>query len=450
MKLSFTARLLLAGSIVLAAFLGVTGLALDRAFSDYAKQSLQDRLQAETVGLIAAAILDDNGNLRMPSVLPEDRYNSPDSGLYAQITSNDGRQRWQSPSMENLDIALPHGIAPGGRYVRSVPYSGGELYTFSMGITFDLSDSLLHEGYTFTVAENMAEYKEQRDAFRRSLWGWLGSVALVLLAVQGLVLRWSLTPLRQVAEDLAAIESGQHRQLEGRYPREMRGLTDNINALLASQRENLDRHRHTLGDLAHSLKTPLAVIRGELEKTPSSAELPAIIADQTRRMSEIVDYQLQRAATSGRLPLSAPLPVAAAAHKIINSLNKVYADKQVHCQIQGAEDASFHGEEGDLLEVLGNLLDNAYKWCRRRVTVTADVDNNHGLRLSVEDDGPGITSQKADAVLQRGVRGDPSNPGHGIGLAIVQDIMGVYGGRLHIEKSAALGGAKITLLLPPP
>jgi two-component system sensor histidine kinase PhoQ len=230
----------------------------------------------------------------------------------------------------------------------------------------------------------------------------------------------------------------------------MRGLTDNLNALLASQREHLDRHRHTLSDLAHSLKTPLAVIRGELDKGPTPAELPTIIGEQVRRMSEIVDYQLQRAATSGRLPLSAPLSVANAAYKIVNSLNKVYADKRVSCQIQAAEDAYFHGEEGDLLEVLGNLLDNAYKWCEQRVMVNADLDQSHGLRLRVEDDGPGITPQKADAVLHRGVRDDSSNPGHGIGLAIVQDIVRVYGGRLHIEKSDALGGAKITLVLPHP
>jgi two-component system sensor histidine kinase PhoQ len=275
-------------------------------------------------------------------------------------------------------------------------------------------------------------------------------VAVLLLAVQGAVLRWSLAPLRQVAEDLSAIESGEHQQLEGHYPREMRGLTDNLNALLAGQREHLDRHRHTLSDLAHSLKTPLAVIRGEMEKAPSPAELPALIGEQVRRMSEIVDYQLQRAATSGRLPLSAPLSVAAAARKIGGSLNKVYADKGVNCQIQVAEDADFHGEEGDLLEVLGNLLDNAYKWCKQRVLVTANLDQDGGLRLSVEDDGPGITPQKAEAVLQRGVRGDSSSPGYGIGLAIVQDIVRVYGGKLQIEKSPALGGAKITLALPPP
>jgi two-component system sensor histidine kinase PhoQ len=449
LKLSLTSRLLLAGSIVLTAFLGLTGWILDRAFRAYAEESLQERIQALTVGLIAAAVVDDNGILHMPKTVPEARYDTANSGLYAQITSNDGKQRWQSPSMAHQSISFPRNIAPATRHFQRIRYSGGELYTFSLGITFDLNESI-HEGYTFSVGENMATYNEQITNFRDSLWGSLGSVALLLLAVQGLVLRWSLAPLRQVAEDLAAIESGRQQQLEGHYPREMRGLTDNINALLTGQRERLDRHRHTLSDLAHSLKTPLAVLRGELEKSPPPKDLTANIGEQVLRMSEIVDYQLQRAATSGRLLLSAPLSVAAATRKIVASLNKVYADKGVNCHIHAADNADFHGEEGDLLEVLGNLLDNAYKWCSQRVTVTAARDQNRGLQLSVEDDGPGITPQKADTVVQRGVRGDASNPGHGIGLAVVQDIVRVYKGTLTMEKSPTLGGAKITLSLPHP
>jgi two-component system sensor histidine kinase PhoQ len=449
LKLSLTARLLLAGTLVLTAFLGVTGLILDHAFRDYAEQSLQQRLQAVTVGLVAAAVPDEHGNLHIPAALPEARYNAVNSNLYAQVVSNDGRQRWQSTSMAELNITLPYDIAPGERHFQRLSVGGLDLYAFSLGITFDVSRSL-HEGFTFSVAENLAGFNEQLAAFRRSLWGGLGGVTLILLTAQGLVLRWSLAPLREVAEDLANIESGRHLLLEGHYPREMRGLTDNLNALLASQREHLDRHRHTLGDLAHSLKTPLAVLRGELENSPPPTGLPAIIGEQVRRMSEIVDYQLQRAATSGRLPLSAPLPVNAAARKVVNSLNKVYADKRVECRIAAGDDAHFHGEEGDLLEVLGNLLDNAYKWCRRQVILQAADDDQGTLRLSVEDDGPGITTEKADAVTRRGVRGDASGPGHGIGLAIVQDIARVYGGRLHIEPSPALGGAKITLQLPQP
>ncbi len=447
---SLTTRLLIAGSIVLAAFLGITGYTLDHAFRDKAEQALQERLQAHTLGLIAAAELDTHGILHMPATLPETRYNHTGSGLYAQIARNDGKQTWRSPSMDDINETLISGVPPGDKRFRHGVINGHERYAFALGVTFDLSEEM-SEGFTFTVAEDMTNYYEQVADFRATLWSWLGGVALLLLTVQGLILRWSLAPLREVAEDLAAIEAGKQTQLEGRYPREMRGLTDNLNALLASQREHLERYRHTLGDLAHSLKTPLAVLRGELESAEHAAASTAA-NEQVQRMNDIVDYQLQRAATSGRLPLAAPVMAATLIRKVANSLGKVYADKRVDCRIKTADGARFNGDEGDLLELLGNLIDNAYKSCQRRVDIGAHIINpssgtHPGLLLCIEDDGPGIAPDKARAVLQRGVRDDDHHPGHGIGLAIVQDILRVYGGKLTIGASA-LGGAKLTVSLP--
>ena len=448
--LSLSTRLLIAGSIVLAAFLGVTGYTLDHAFRDKAEQALQERLQAQALGLIAAAELDTHGILHMPGTLPETRYNHTGSGLYAQISRNDGKQGWRSPSMADIAAELISGVPPGNKRFRRTRIGDHELYAFAIGVTFDLSEEM-SEGFTFTVAEDMLNYYEQVADFRATLWGWLGGVALLLLTVQGFILRWSLAPLRDVAEDLAAIEAGKQSQLEGHYPREMRGLTDNLNALLASQREHLERYRHTLGDLAHSLKTPLAVLRGELESS-QDPPLSAGANEQVQRMTDIVDYQLQRAATSGRLPLAAPVAAETLIRKVANSLGKVYADKHVDCRIKSADGARFNGDEGDLLELLGNLMDNAYKWCRRRVEISAQVIEpgagaRPGLRLCIEDDGPGIAPDKARAVLQRGVRDDASHPGHGIGLAIAQDIVRVYGGKLTIATSA-LGGAKLSVSLP--
>lgn len=445
--LSLNTRLLIAGSIVLTAFLGITGYTLDHAFRDRAEQSLQERLQAHALGLIASAELRDNGQLYILNTLPEVRYDRPGSGLYAQVTSYDGQHRWQSPSLEPLGIQLLSSVAPGDKRFRRLMAHGHDLYAFAIGVTFDLSKKT-SESYTFCVAEDMENYYQQVSDFRQTLWGLLGGVALLLLTVQGAILRWSLAPLRSAAQDLAAIESGKQRQLERRYPRELRGLTDNLNALLASQREHLERYRHTLSDLAHSLKTPLAVLRGEIEKAPSS-ELRATANEQVQRMIDIVDYQLQRAATSGRMPLAAPVSAEALINKMAASLNKVYADKHVLCDIRAEEEVDFAGDEGDMLELLGNLMDNAYKWCRRRVIITARAFENGelDLLLIVEDDGPGIAADKAEAVLQRGVRDDTRHPGHGIGLAIVQDIVRLYGGKLTIDNSP-LGGAQFTVTLP--
>src|SRR3569623_163962 len=349
--------------------------------------------------------------------------------------------------MHAVSVDLPSGAAPGEKRFQRLMADGHELYAFAIGVTFGLSEDMT-ECYTFSVAEDMASYYAGVADFRQTLWGWLGGVAVLLLTVQGAILRWSLTPLRKAAQDLAAIEIGKQRQLEGHYPRELRWLTDNLNALLASQREHLERYRHTLRDLAHSLKTPLAVLQGEVEQAPAS-DLRSTASEQVQRMIDIVDYQFQRAATSGRMPLAAPVSAAALINKMAASLNKVYADKHVLCEIHTEDQVDFAGDEGDMLELLGNLMDNAYKWCKRRVIVTtrARADDDRSLLLLVEDDGPGIALDKADAVLRRGVRDDTRHPGHGIGLAIVQDIVRRYGGELTIA-TGVLGGAQLTVALP--
>src|SRR3569623_540301 len=379
---SLTARLQIAGSIVLASFLGITGYTLDHAIRDQTEQSLQERLQAHGLGLIASAELADNGQIYIPETQPDSRYNHAGSGLYAQITSNNGQHRWQSPSMHAVSVDLPSGAAPGEKRFQRLMADGHELYAFAIGVTFGLSEDMT-EGYTFSVAEDMASYYAQVADFRQTLWGWLGGVAVLLLTVQGAILHWRLTLLRKV------------------------------------------------------------------ESAPAS-DLRASASEQVERMIDIVDYHLQRAATSGRVPLAAPVNAGALIGKMAASLNKVYADKQVMCEIDAEHAVDFAGDEGDLLELLGNLMDNAYKWSRRAVTVTAratDGDSGAALLLIVEDAGPGIPADKAQAVVQRGVRGDTSHPGHGIGLAIVQDIVRLYGGSLTIGTSA-LGGARVTVSLP--
>lgn len=450
--LSLNARLIFAVSIVLAGFFGLTGYTLDRAFRLSTENALKERLQAHVVGLISSAESNPYGQVHFPRALPEGRYNHVGSGLYGQFSSNNGMQVWQSPSMTGLDIMLLDHLGSGERrFARLTTPRGVELYAFGIGVTWDLSEEK-REGYTFTVAEDMAGYYAEVASFRRSLWGWLGGVALVLLVVQSLILRWGLSPLRQVAADLRAIEAGEHTQLEGPYPRELRHLTDNLNALLQSQRSHLERYRHTLGDLAHSLKTPLAVLQGAVERPVRNDDLKGTVQDQVSRMTQIVDYQLQRAATSGRTPLTAALPLAELANKVAASLRKVYADKRVECRVEIAPEIHVHADEGDMMELLGNLLDNAFKWCQGRVRVRAEILPSDEvaadlIRIVVSDDGPGVDSTLAENGVQRGKRADPAVPGHGIGLAIVEDIVRAYNAELKFGRSE-LGGAEIQILLP--
>jgi two-component system sensor histidine kinase PhoQ len=286
------------------------------------------------------------------------------------------------------------------------------------------------------------------------LWINLGGAGIVLLFLQVLVLRWSLRPLRDVISELKRVQAGATSGMSEAHPRELEPLTESINAFIESERENLDRQRNTLADLAHSLKTPLAVLRTRLDSGAGDEGLRAELETQLQRMNDMVGYQLARAARSGHQLFAAPIEIEPHAEQIVTGLEKVYAGKGVLCEFEIAPNARFHGETGDLQELLGNLLENAFKWASSRVLLTvAESDGapnrRPGLSIRVEDDGPGIAEDRIAHVLQRGVRGDERVQGHGIGLAIVQDIVKSYRGELEVGRSSELGGAQFEITLPP-
>ncbi len=443
---SLHGRLLLAASLVLAAFISITGFSLDRAFRQSAEAALRERLQGDIYALLAASEVSDQGRLRIARPLGDPRFSTPGSGLYAQITAA-GDVAWQSASHLGQQLAFANDLTAGERRYQTLSGTDGdELLGLSFAVVWEGAGGANHP-FTYHVAEHLAALREQVGGFRRTLWGWLIALAVLLLGAQGAVVRWGLRPLRRVADDLGAIEAGEREQLEGRYPKELESLTGNLNALLTLQRSQLERYRNTLGDLAHSLKTPLAVLGAVSEAREIGADERTTLSDQVGRMREIVDYQLQKAAMAGRSPLAAPLAVADVVEKIVASLHKVYADKGLRIDSEIDPAARFRGEMGDLMELAGNLLDNACKWSARQVKVTAHpLAGGHGLVLSVEDDGPGIAPDQADEILQRGVRADTVVPGHGIGLAMVRDIVAAYGGRLEIGASP-LGGARMHIEL---
>ncbi|MEN6584529.1 MAG: ATP-binding protein [Sulfuricella sp.] len=441
--MSLNARIVLAASLVLAIFLALTGIALDQAFRDSARAAREERLQGQLYLLIAAAEVDEAGRLSMPEQLQEPRFGQPGSGLYASIDDGRGRQRWLSHSA--LNVALPAGavLAAGERRFAELPGArSARFFVNSMGVSW--SEGKRKFPFTFRVAEDLDAFDTQLARYRRSLWGWLGAMALLLLLAQGALLRWGLRPLRRVAAEIRAIEAGEKERLGGDYPSELKALTENLNGLLQRERAHQQRYRDALGDLAHSLKTPLAVMRGALSE-PSL--LAATVAEESEKMQRIVDYQLQRAATMGpSSPLAGTLEIRPLAQRIMASLDKVYRDKAIHAEIHADKAAAFRGDEGDLLELLGNLLDNAYKWSASRVKLSIATEAGK-LTLTVEDDGPGIPPADIERILQRGARADQATPGQGIGLAVVASIVQAYGGEVAIGRSA-LGGAAITIRLP--
>jgi two-component system sensor histidine kinase PhoQ len=442
--MSLGARVALGASLVLLVFVALTAITLDRAFRDSALSATQQRLLGQTYLLMAAAEVEPQGRLAMPATLPEARFALPSSGLYGLVVDANGGVLWHSRSVVGARATFSK-VLPAGQH-NFEQKRGADNHGYlvvSYGVEWTTKDG--RYPLTFIVAEELSPFVTQIRRYRRTLWGWLGAMAFLLVLTQALTLRWGLRPLRRVTRELTAIENGSQDQLLGRYPTELAGLTRNLNELLQKERAQQRRYRNALGDLAHSLKTPLAVLRGALADSKTSAVDTDVVQEQVARMNHIVSYQLQRAATAGRVRLTAPVPLRAVIDRLIESLNKVHRDKQVQTIADIEEESCFHGDEGDLMELLGNTLDNAYKWCRHRVRISAG-DDTGDLILRIEDDGPGISSSEADLILRRGVRIDECVPGHGIGLAAVRDILEAYDGDLVIERSR-LGGAEIRLRL---
>jgi len=453
--LSLAARAAIATGFVLAGFLGLVGLTLSQANRSRALSALQQRLQNDTIALITNFDVNRFGKLLPPDTLPNPDFSRPGSGLYA-IATGDGGYRWESSSAIGRDFTFLKSLEPGEstQLIGPIDTRMGRLYYYSYGVALDTVEKKSVR-LTVTVAQTEDQLEGDNAGYRQSLFVWLSILGVMLIVLQFLLLRWSLTPLRKVASDMTRVERGDSEHLDSQYPLELTSLTERINVFIDNEREQRTRYRHTLADLAHSLKTPLAVIRSQLESTAvDDASRRSGVLDQVRRMDDLVAYQLSRAATSGRQTFASAVPIAGHAEDLVQSLEKVYAAKNVLCEFDIDEHAVFYGEQGDLLELMGNLLENAFKWASHRVLLvvkaqTTTSRQRPGLWLSVEDDGPGIAADKIEKVLQRGVRGDERVQGHGIGLSIVQDIVHAYQGELLVDRSPELGGARFSVTLTP-
>ena len=443
---SLSHRLLIVISVVLSLFLGLSAVSLNNAFESSAKEEQKRRLQNYIYMLLTAAEVDDNnGHLTLAHELAEPRFSIPNSGLYAQITSN-GKLIWQSESALGHFQTLPYQPGPSNEEYALIQLdTQTTLLNLAFGIVWE-SYTGEEVSYTINVAEDMQTLRQQTASFQRSLWYWLGGTGLILFIVQWLILRWGLQPLQQVAIDLRAIETGQNKRLSEDYPQELQQLTSNINALLDHETSRRLRYKNSLADLAHSLKTPLSVFRGDLENATSLQELKRQGNEQLNRISTLVDYQLQRASTEGKSNLLAPVSLGDIITKIIASLEKVYQHKQIQTQYEIDRDTFIHADEGDMYELLGNLLENAYKYCHQQVLVVVRPDRQ-SIRIRIEDDGPGVPLNARDFIIKRGHRIDTQAEGQGLGLAIASDIISAYQGDIDLE-TGHLGGASFIIELP--
>ncbi len=440
---SLTRRLLLASALVLAGFLGATGLALDQAFRNSLDTSRELRMEALLFTLLAAASLEDEG-LTVEPPLADARLRTLESGLYARILDPDGTVLWESDSLTGMrwngDGALP----PGEQRWGQARIAGEAAMVLSYGLEWD--DPAVGTGqFTVQLAESQTTRQAELHAYRRGLWGWLIAAAAALLLTQGLIQRWGLSPLHRVTSELDAIRRGRAERLSGDYPHELEPLTQSLNRLLDAERERGSRYRQALADLAHSLKTPLAVLRSRLETDPDYPA-PQEALDQIERMDGSVQYHLGRASRAGHSGLAQSTPAAPVIHRLLRAL-PLSGERTVDVEVRCGDEVRFPGPEADLMELLGNLLDNAAKWAGSRLRITAEHPSADSLSMSVEDDGPGISTALSEQVLERGVRADQSRPGQGIGLAVVRDLVNDYGGDITIDRSE-LGGARLRIRLP--
>jgi two-component system sensor histidine kinase PhoQ len=435
---SLAGRLLLASALLLPLFLGVTGFYLGHSHRRGIEAAEAERLQLWVLTLLAEAEYDTE--LVLPAQLLEARFNQQGSGIYALVTAADGKLLWSSPSAATLPPAelapdLPR-LAPGER--RFQRRRG--LFSLSHQVVWQTGEGG-EAPLLFTVLETAEPLDAEVRSYRRSLLLWLGGSAVVLVACQAAILAWGLRPLRELARDIDRIESGVSERLGGPYPREVQALTDNLNTLLSSESRRRERMRHILSDLAHSLKTPLAVLRSADTGSADHAEL---VREQVERMDQIVSWQLQRSVEGGHKLLQT-VPVLDVARRLRGSLLKVYAAKSPGIALEIGAECRFRGDERDLMELLGNLIDNACKYCRGEVRVSAA--RGQQLVIAVEDDGAGIPRILREVILERGVRADVRHEGQGIGLAVAADIVASYQGELRVCTSE-LGGARVALRFP--
>ncbi|MFZ4534454.1 MAG: sensor histidine kinase [Alsobacter sp.] len=304
--------------------------------------------------------------------------------------------------------------------------------------------------FLIQVAADADEIAQQIANFRWALGLTFGLLLLALVATTGFQVRFGLRPLSRLSGAVGAVRRGETDHIPGEFPDDLAPLAAELNLLLDANREILERARTQVGNLAHALKTPLSVMVNEAATQDSL--LAEKVREQTAIMRDQVSWYLERARAAARAgSIGTATQVAPVADGILRTLAKIYQDRDLTFGSDVPEELRFRGERQDLEEMIGNLVDNAGKWAGRRVHLAvAPAEAREGrpfLLLTVEDDGPGLPPEARVRMLGRGARLDESKPGSGLGLSIVDDLAGLYGGRLALDESP-WGGLKASLWLP--
>src|SRR5215475_4018834 len=453
---SLARRLFVSATASIVVILVATGIVLSSLYRHSVERAFDRRLGVYLKTLVAdIASPDEQAADRFPQSLGEPLFELPLSGWYWQVTRLDqtkpevrtSRSLWDAalPRLDNLGVpAGPGGSRQG--YVQGP----ADQHLRMVERTIDLGED---GRFVVGVAGDAAEIDEELRGFDEALLVTFGVLAVVLLLTTMFQVRFGLAPLKRISEGLAAIRSGTAERLHGRFPEEIAPLARETNALIDANRDIVQRARTHVGNLAHALKTPLSVMMNEAAGR-SEDPLAAKVREQIGIMRDQVSRHLERAHLAARTSVVGTVtevrPVVTA---LARTMEKIHHDRGVAIDVDAPAEARFLGERQDLEEMVGNLVDNACRWARSRVTVETFVERpdvyseRRIVRIVVDDDGPGLSPQQREQVGRRGRRLDEAKPGSGLGLSIVVELASLYGGDLTLG-TAPIGGLRAELVLP--
>jgi two-component system sensor histidine kinase PhoQ len=437
---------MLAATILAVLFMLALLPAMQGAFSLALQDSIEQRLASDVTTLISAARVENN-TLLMPAQLPDERFNLTDSRLLGYIYDREGHLVWRSRATQEEHINYkPRYDGHGNEFARFSETNGQEFFVYDVEVKLLGGKSA---AFSIVALQPVREYEITLEGLRENLYLGFGAALLVLLALLWSGLTWGLKALSRLSQELDQIEGGTRESLSEEHPRELLRLTGSLNRLLHSEREQRSRYRDSLDDLAHSLKTPLAVLQGvseDMAQRPENRDQARVLQTQIERMSQQISYQLQRASLRKSGLVRHQVRLRPVLQSLCDTLDKVYRDKDVRVAFDLPDECYVPIEQGALLEMMGNLLENAYRLCLRDIRISVR-EIPGGSELCVEDDGPGVPADQRARILQRGERLDRQHPGQGIGLAVVKDIIESYSAKLTLGDSP-MGGAAFRIQFP--
>jgi signal transduction histidine kinase len=448
---SLVGRLILLAAAWSLGVLLVAGLWLSAFFGHTAIQRFDTGLAEALDGLVAGAAVE-NGQILAPT-FTDPRTLRAYSGAYWEIATvaDDGSLVPASRSRSLWD----HVMAPSAGHLAALAKAPGEVIYFDA--TGPLHQHLrvaamrgrlpeIAAPVVFITAEDRTSVDRAVAAFATEIAFMLIMLGAGLVAAVILQVRVGLQPLFALRREVADIRTGKGERIAGRYPRELEPLASELNALMAHTQEVVERQRTHVGNLAHALRTPLSVMLTEARQQPGA--LADVVLRQAQSMGDHVDHHLRRARAAARSPSPGErTEIAPVLEELARTLERIFQEKVSEIEWTCPEALTFQGERQDLMEIAGNVLENACKWSRGFVRVAAEPLGARRLRLVVEDDGPGLAPEKREEVLRRGARLDERTPGSGLGLSIVDELVRAYGGSTCLQASD-LGGLKLMIELP--